>query len=209
MERPHHLQTAQTNNTSKLTGFVIVVLIHIAAIAALVTALASGQILKQIQDIQASVAAEKVPPKAPPPPPPDLAKPPPPVAIVPEFSVAQEAPPPITTVKKAPPAPPPPAPVVAAPTELKPIERTHSLPPYPTISQRLGEQGTSQIQVSINTGGRVTDCKVIHSSGSKRLDNAACSYVQGHWRWEPPTRAGKKVDAKTNVSVVWNLKNAQ
>ena len=107
------------------------------------------------------------------------------------------------------PAPPPPAPVVAAPTELKPIERTHSLPPYPTISQRLGEQGTSQIQVSINTGGRVTDCKVIHSSGSKRLDNAACSYVQGHWRWEPPTRAGKKVDAKTNVSVVWNLKNAQ
>jgi periplasmic protein TonB len=208
MERPHHLQTAQTTNSSKLTGFIIVVLIHIAAIAALVTALASGQIMKQIRDIQASVAAEKVPPKAPPPPPPDLAKPPPPVAIVPEFSVQQEAPPPITTVAK-PPAPPKTTAVVAAPTELKPITRTHSLPPYPTISQRLGEQGTSQIQVSISTEGRVTDCKVIKSSGSERLDNAACSYVQGHWRWEPPTREGKAVDAKTDVSVVWNLKNAQ
>ena len=99
--------------------------------------------------------------------------------------------------------------MVAAPTELKAITRTHSLPPYPTISQRLGEQGTSQIQVAISTEGRVTDCKVIKSSGSERLDTAACNYVQGHWRWQPPTREGKPVDAKTDVSVVWNLKNAQ
>jgi periplasmic protein TonB len=210
MERPHHLKAGQSSNTSKLTGFVIVVLIHIAAIAALVTALASGQIMKQIAEIKASVEAEKVPPKAPPPPPPDLAKPPPPTAIVPEISIQQEAPPPsVTTAPKAPPAPPKSTAVQAAPTELKPIQRTHSLPPYPTISQRLGEQGTSQLQVAINTEGAVSDCKVAKSSGSQRLDAAACEYVKGHWKWQPPTQEGKPVAASTMVDVVWNLKNAQ
>jgi len=212
MERPNHLKTAQSSNSSKLTGFIIVVLIHVAAIAALVTALASGQIMKQIQDIKASVEQEKVPPKAPPPPPPDLAKPPPPAAIVPEFSVATEAPPPsVTAVPKAPPAPPPAksTAVAAAPTELKAIARTHSLPPYPTISQRLGEQGTSQLQVAISTEGSVTDCKIAKSSGSERLDTAACEYVKGHWKWQPPTQEGKPVAANTMVDVVWNLKNAQ
>ncbi len=208
MERPHHLQTSNTSNSSKLTGIVIVILIHIAAISALVVTLASGQIMKQLRDIQASVAAEKVPPKAPPPPPPDLAKPPPPIAIVPEFSVQQEAPPPITTVKQAPP-PPPAAKAVAAPTNLEPIARTHSLPPYPTISQRLGEQGTTQMQVAISTEGTVTECKVTKSSGSERLDAAACTYVQGHWRWKPPTREGQAVAVSTEVNVKWDLKDTQ
>ena len=209
MERPHHLQTGSTSNSSKLMGIVIVVGIHVLAIIALVTALASGQIMKQIQDIKASVEAEKTPPKAPPPPPPDLAKPPPPVAIVPEFSVQTEAPPVINTVKAAPPAPPKAVAPPAAPTELKPITRTHTTPPYPTISQRLGEQGTSQLQVAISTEGSVTDCKIVKSSGSERLDNAACEYVKGHWRWQPPTQEGKPVAVNTDVSVVWNLKDAQ
>jgi len=209
MERPHHLQTAQTTNSSKLMGIVIVVAIHVAAIAALVATLASGQILKQLKEIQASVEAQKEPPKAPPPPPPDLAKPPPPVAIVPEISIQQEAPPPVTTAKAAPPPPPPAKTTAIAPTSLEPIARTHSLPPYPTISQRLGEQGTSQMQVAISTEGSVTDCKIIKSSGSERLDNAACEYVKGHWRWKPPTQEGKPVTANTDVSVVWNLKDAQ
>ena len=189
-----------TSNSSKLMGIVIVAGIHVLAIIALVTALASGQIMKQIRDIQASVAAEKVPPKAPPPPPPDLAKPPPPVAIIPEFSVQQEAPPPIQTKVAPPPAPPKAAAPPAAPTELKAIARTHSLPPYPTISQRLGEQGTTQMQVAIITEGNVTGCKVVKSSGSERLDNAACTYVQGHWRWQPPTREGQPVAVDTDVS---------
>src|SRR6202012_6135084 len=92
MERPHHLQTGSTSNSSKLMGIVIVVGIHVLAIIALVTALASGQIMKQIQDIKASVEAEKIPPNGPPPPSRDLAKSPPPVPFVPEFSVQPEAP---------------------------------------------------------------------------------------------------------------------
>src|SRR5579872_6100864 len=83
MERPNHLHTSGQSNSSKLTGLVIVIAIHVLAIMVLITALASGQIMKQLQEIKATVDREKPAPKAPPPPPPDLVKPPPPVAIVP------------------------------------------------------------------------------------------------------------------------------
>jgi protein TonB len=211
MERPNHLHTENQSAASKVGGLVIVAAIHVVAILGLIAALAQGQILKQIQDIKASVERDKTPPKAPPPPPPDLVKPPPPTAIVPEFQVQTEAPPPpITTVKQAPPAPPvraaaPPPP----PTELKPITRTHTLPPYPTISQRLGEQGTTVLKVTIGTDGSVTECSVEKSSGSQHLDQPACDYVKGHWKWQPPTSNGQPVAATTLVSVVWNLKDAQ
>ena len=64
----------------------------------------------------------------------------------------ETAPPPsVTVAPKAPPAPPAAAAPPAAPTQLESIQRTHTLPPYPTISQRLGEQGTTQMEVAIST----------------------------------------------------------
>src|SRR5580698_1237175 len=108
MERPNHLKVQEKNTASKATSIAIVIAIHIAGIAGLVAALAQGALMKQLQEIKASVDTQKTPPK-PPPPPPDLVKPPPPVAIVPEFQVATAPPPPVTTAPKAPP-PPPPAP---------------------------------------------------------------------------------------------------
>lgn len=209
MERPNHLHAAGQTNSSKVTGLVIVIAIHVLAISGLIAALNSASIMNKIKDIQASVEAQKTPPKAPPPPPPDLEKPPPPIAIVPEFTVeTAPPPPPVTTVAKPPPpvvraAPPPP------PTDLRPIMRTHTLPPYPTISQRLGEQGTTTMEVAIAIEGNVTDCKVTKSSGSERLDQAACEFVKAHWRWQPPTQEGKPVAVNTSVAVKWDLRDAQ
>jgi protein TonB len=210
MERPNHLHTADQSASSKLTGLVIVIAIHVLAVLGLITALASGQIMKQLQNIQATVDRQKVPPKAPPPPPPDMVKPPPPTAIIPTITLAPEAPPPVQTAPKPPPAPPKAeAPPPPPPTELKPIMRTHTAPPYPTISQRLGEQGTTTMEVSINTEGSLSDCKITKSSGSDRLDQAACEWIKGHWKWQPPTQLGKTVEAKTLVSFKWDLKDAQ
>src|SRR3954465_14597661 len=116
MERPNHLKVEEKSAASKATSLAIVIAIHIAGIAGLVAALAQGALIKQLQEIKATVDTEKTPPKAPPPPPPDLVKPPPPVAIVPEFQVATAPPPPVTTVAKPPPAPPPsPPPAPPAP----------------------------------------------------------------------------------------------
>ena len=207
MERPNHLQVEKKSTANKATSLAIVIAIHVAGIAGLVAALAQGALIKQLQEIKATVDTQKTPPKAPPPPPPDLVKPPPPVAIVPEFQVATAPPPPVTTVAKAPPAPPPKA--VASSDPLRPIARTHTLPPYPPISVRLNESGTTLMEVHITVEGNVDDCKVVQSSSSERLDGAACDFVKSHWRWQPPTNQGAPVAVSTRVSVKWDLKDAK
>ena len=206
MERPNHLKIEQKSAANKATSLAIVIAIHVAGIFGLVAALSSGALMKQLQEIKATVDTQKVPPKAPPPPPPDLVKPPPPVAIVPEFTGATAPPPPVTTVAKAPPAPPPPA---ISDTVLRPIGRTRTLPPYPPISVRLNESGTTLMEVHITTEGNVDDCKVLNSSSSERLDTAACDHVKRVWRWQPPTSKGAPVAATTKVSVKWDLKDAK
>jgi protein TonB len=208
MERPGHLHVEKKTAANKATSLAIVIAIHIAGIAGLVAALSSGALIKQLQEIKATVDTQKTPPKAPPPPPPDLVKPPPPVAIVPEFQVATAPPPPVTTVAKAPPAPPAPK-AVASSDPLRPIMRTHTLPPYPPISVRLNEQGTTLMEVHITTEGNVDDCKVVQTSSSERLDTAACDYVKSRWRWQPPTNQGTPTAVSTRVSVKWDLKDAK
>jgi len=208
MERPNHLNVGDKSATSKATSIAIVAGIHVAVIFGLVAALNQGALMKQLQEIKATVDTPKEKPKAPPPPPPDLVKPPPPVAIVPEFQVATAPPPPVHTEAPKPPPPPPKA-VVAASDPLKPIMRTHTLPPYPPISVRLNEAGTTLMEVHITTEGNVDDCKIINSSSSERLDTAACDYVKRVWRWQPPTNQGAPVAVSTRVSVKWDLKDAQ
>jgi protein TonB len=208
MERPNHLNVGDKSATSKAGSIAIVVGIHIAVIFGLVAALNQGALMKQLQEIKATVDTQKEPPKAPPPPPPDLVKPPPPVAIVPEFTVATAPPPPVTTVAKPPPAPPPKA-AVASSDPLRPVMRTHTLPPYPPISVRLNEQGTTLMEVHITTEGNVDDCKVVQTSSSDRLDQAACDYVKTRWRWQPPTNQGTPTAVSTRVSVKWDLRDAK
>jgi protein TonB len=207
MERPHHLNIAEQKAGSKVTGLAIVIAIHVVAIMGLAIALNQGAIMKQIQEIKATVDTAKEIPKAPPPPPPDMVKPPPPTAIIPEFTVATAAPPPVTTAPKAPPPPPKAAAITNDP--LRPIMRTHTAPPYPPISVRLGESGTTQMTVSINTEGTLDACTIDKSSGSDRLDTTACDWIRTHWRWQPPTFEGKPTAAKARVAFTWDLKNAK
>src|SRR5471032_1677482 len=169
MERPNHLQVEKKSTANKATSLAIVIAIHIAGIAGLVAALSSGALIKQLQEIKATVDTQKTPHKAPPPPPPDLVEPPP-------KSVASSDP-------------------------LRPIMRTHTLPPYPPILVRLNEQGTTLMEVHITTEGNVDDCKVVQTSSSERLDSAACDYVKRAWRWQPPTNQGTPTAVSTRVSV--------
>lgn len=208
MERPNHLNVGDKSATSKAGSIAIVVGIHVAVIMGLVAALNQGALMKQLQEIKATVDTAKEKPKAPPPPPPDLVKPPPPVAIVPVFQVAAPPPAPVQVKPPPPPAPPPKA-VVAASDPLRPIMRTHTVPPYPPISVRLNESGTTLMEVHITTTGSVDDCKILNSSSSERLDSAACDYVKRVWRWQPPTNQGAPVAVSTRVSVKWDLKDAK
>lgn len=208
MERPNHLNVGDKSATSRAGSIAIVVGIHVAVIFGLIAALNQGALLKQLQEIKATVDTPKEKPKAPPPPPPDLVKPPPPVAIVPVFQVAAPPPAPVQVKPPQPPTPPPQRPVAAS-DPLKPIMRTRTLPPYPPISVRLNESGTTLMEVHITTEGNVDSCKILQTSSSDRLDTAACDHVKRVWRWQPPTNQGAPVAVSTRVSVKWDLKDAK
>jgi TonB family protein len=61
--------------------------------------------------------------------------------------------------------------------------------------------------VHISTEGAIDDCRIVQSSGSERLDTAACDHVKTNWRWQPPTASGRPVAVSTRVSVKWDLKD--
>jgi protein TonB len=223
MERPEHTLRGAVGTTAELAprrfgGLVIVTAIHIGIVALLILGLVGNEMEKKKEDIQATVEQQKVEPKAPPPPPPDVVKPPPPFIPPPDFQIQTDAPPPanaITSTQVRPPQPPPPAPPAppapppAAPTPPEIIASTHTQPPYPTISQRLGEQGTTLLNITIDENGHCTEASVASSSGSNRLDTAAMDYVKQRYRWRPATQNGKPVAIRTQIKVVWSLKDAQ
>jgi protein TonB len=177
--------------------------INIAIIAALVVGLSNNQLRQAALDISASVIGKKAVEKAPPPPPPALVRPPVATIAPPPQIVIATPPPPPPVVKAV--APPPPA---VPPTEPKAIAKTHTIPPYPALSQRLGEQGTTHLKVTVGVDGKATEVEVIGSSGSSRLDSAAVQYVKENYRWDPATREGKPVVGTIPVDIVWDLKNA-
>ena len=205
MERPEHDMAAAVKGSkqSRFTSGAVAIGINVGIIAALVAGLSSSQLRQEVLDISASVIAKKAAPKALPPPPPALVRPPPTVAAPPPQIVIAAPPPPVVVPKAAPPPPP-----AIPPTEPKEIARTHTIPPYPPLSQRMGEQGTTQLACDIGVDGKPTACSVAKTSGSPRLDEAAMSYVKDHYTWSPATREGKPVAGKTQLNIVWDLKNA-
>jgi periplasmic protein TonB len=206
MDRPQHelLGVASKNKQGRVTGLVVVIGLHAVIITALVLGMTNNQLRKDVLDISASVIGKKAAEKAPPPPPPALVRPPPTIAAPPPQIVIAAPPPPPPVVK---------APVVVAPVEPptppKEIAKTHTIPPYPALSQRLGEQGTTSLKVTVGTDGKPTEVVVTKSSGSTRLDAAALQYVKENYTWVPATREGKPIVDTTQVDIVWDLKNAQ
>lgn len=58
---------------------------------------------------------------------------------------------------------------------------------YPPDSLRANEQGTTGFTVTVDTQGRVNDCRISASSGSPRLDETTCRLVTQRARFTPAT----------------------
>jgi protein TonB len=146
-----------------------------------------------------------------PPPPAAAATPPPsaPIITITETPLAPIAPPPVAATAPSPVAPS--QTQAAAPVLTRPeaIAGTHSLPPYPPESKRMGESGKTLMKVTISPQGTASECMVITTSGSGRLDAAACNHVATRWRWKPATRDGAPVATTTAVTVVWSLQSVR
>ncbi len=204
MERPKHdlADTVKGSKQGRLASGGLAIGINLAIIAALVVGLSSNQLRQAALDISASVIGKKAVKEAPPPPPPALVKPPPTISAPPPQIVIAAPPPPPPVVKAVAPPPPPPSPP-------KEIAKTHTIPPYPALSQRLGEQGTTLLKVTVGLDGKPSAVTVDTTSGSTRLDAAAVQWVKDNYTWEPATRDGKPVVDTIQVKIVWDLKNAQ
>jgi protein TonB len=122
-------------------------------------------------------------------------------------------PPPVYTPSPivAPPAPPPPAP--PAPPVVSKAAGAKGNPAdwitqddYPPSSIRAEEEGTTSITWTINTQGRVENCRVTQSSGSSALDQAACRALTRRGRYSPATdAAGNPIATTQSRRVVWRL----
>ena len=112
----------------------------------------------------------------------------------------------------APPAPAAAAPVAAAPAAPPAVQMPSSdadylqnpLPPYPPISRRLNEQGTTVMRVFIGTDGQPQRAEISKSSGFARLDSAASATVM-RWRYVPGKRGGVPEAMWISVPIVWVL----
>ena len=151
-----------------------------------------------------------------PPPPIDVVLPPPPsMTVLPEFVIAA---PPAAPV--APPPPPPaPPPVRAAPpppaitlTSRPKPGRRFEKPEYPAAALRAGEQGEVIVSVCVAVDGRISDVKLVKSSGSERLDEATLKGLP-RTRLDPAIGSDGKPIAMCSppyqFTLVWNLEEAK
>lgn len=209
----YYATKTQTSN-SRVVAIVAVVALNVAVGAGLAMGMGKA-IVNTIVKTEVAIVPEELPDdEPPPPPPPDIDLPPPPPQVVlPEFTF--DVPPPpnaiqqVTAVERpvnAPPAPrPPPAPpappaqvVTSWPTKTRRFEP----PPYPPAAERAKEEGTTGMQACVDANGRITDIKLVRSSGSTRLDDAALKHMRGE-RWEPAKDQNGKAMATCGWPIDW------
>jgi len=202
MEQPQHaIAAARTSwlSPQRLGALGGALAIVIGVAWALATGLAQTLAEKVPELLKAEVIPEKVPDKTPPPPPPELKVPPPPFVPPPEFQIQTEntVTNTITATTKLPPKVLPSSPVSYG--------RPHSCQQeYPSVSQRLGEEGVTTLSFTVSTDGHVSNVTVAKSSGSERLDSAAVSCAS-NWTYHPAIMNGEPVSVTYGAKVQWVL----
>jgi protein TonB len=77
-------------------------------------------------------------------------------------------------------------------------------PVYPEQSRRMQDQGSVEIRIEFDSEGKVVDARVTSSSGHPHLDAAALEAVR-QWRCEPALRDGQHVGAVALQSFEFTL----
>ena len=222
---------SQRNPGKHLSGFAIVVVLHVILGYALVAGL-GRKIVEVIKaPIETKIIEEVKPPPPPPPenlpPPPKMAPPPPSFVPPPEVQIAnpppapaitvtREAPPPAPPVALAPPpapVPPPPAPVAPRVAAKPAIANVQQCAPkgedYPPAAQRAEATGTTKIRFTIDANGKLVKTEVVKSAGSSRehrmLDRVAESKLGGCSFTAGVDENGKAIGGTFEVDYVWKL----
>ena len=76
---------------------------------------------------------------------------------------------------------------------------------YPSLSQRLGEEGRVLLRVEVSADGRPLTVTLKTSSGFVRLDEAAIKAVT-RWQFKPAQQNGRAVASRVDVPILFKLK---
>ncbi len=108
----------------------------------------------------------------------------------------------------APPAEPAPAPAPSGPISvgINDIQCSDPQPGYPSMSQKMGEEGRAMVKLSIGTAGEVTNVALTSSSGSPRLDRAATEAARSI-KCTPYKQNGHAVPVVASKPYVFKLDN--
>jgi protein TonB len=205
-----------------LVGIATVVLVNVGVGVAIMNGFGSlvmhGPVESEVVIIEEVVEVEDEPP---PPPPIDVElPPPPPQVILPDFVF--DTPPPqvnavtqvVNTPNPTPPpvkAAPPPPPAVTLKSRPKPGRRFEK-PEYPAAALRAGEEGDVVVSVCVDKDGRMSDVKLVKSSGSQRLDDATIKGL-ARTRLDPAIGTDGKPIAMCNpnyqFTLTWDLEEAK
>ena len=204
---------------NRTAAIVIVAILHAILGYAIVTGLAYNVIKKAAEDLKTfDVEEEPPPPEETPPPPenqPDIPPPvvsPPPIVRIdtmtpPPVVSTPVAPPPVIT-PTAPPAPPAPPAVRTVPprSAVGNLQGLFQTDDYPSSAVDNEEEGSVSVRLSIGANGRVTDCAVTSSSGSRALDSTTCRILRSRARFTPATdNMGNPTAGSHNQRITWRL----
>ena len=209
-------------SASRTPAIIVVALIHVVLGYAIVTGLAYNVVKEKLEDLKTfNVEDEPPPPEEPPPPPEDTPLPPPPQVSAPPPLVRTLTPPtqisttpviqppmpptPIVT-PPAPPAPPP-APRITQPKSVSgSMQGVISASDYPDSARENDEQGRVSVVLTIGTNGRVSDCSIAASSGSRTLDSTTCRLLKARMKYQPAQdSSGNPTTGTARGSVTWQL----
>lgn len=77
-------------------------------------------------------------------------------------------------------------------------------PPYPTDKQRLEEEATLRLKLSIDERGRVTSVEPV-GKVDRSFFEAARRHLIANWRYKPATEDGKPVASSTIITLSFRL----
>lgn len=96
------------------------------------------------------------------------------------------------------------APIPAAPRA--PLHTYLSADDYPAAALRTEAEGTTGVQLTIGSDGRITGCEITSSAGSSVLDQATCQLLRRRARFTPATdEQGRPVTGSYATRISWRL----
>lgn len=231
----HRLKSVKgLQSSAKLSGIAVALALHVIVIALLLTLEPVRSAITAAMPITVSLISPPKPavepevkPKPLPPKPrqrverPKPVPKPPVITATPESPAKYVAPPPppdpLPPIEVAPPpvaAAPAPASVVASSAPPLPVTPpsfnaaylNNPAPAYPSLSRRMGEEGSVVVRVFVSEDGKAAQVQLKTSSRHSRLDEAALEAVR-RWRFVPARRGDTAVSAWVLVPISFSLRS--